>query len=1173
MTEPGGGREPIDRLVDEFLERRQRGESVSIDDYVATYPELEEEIRALFPVVEFVEEAVRPSRAGRSDTRSDTTGLTAETVARLARRGDAFGRYSIEGEVARGGQGAVLCVWDEDLQRRLAMKVVLPRTGLAREAPVADSRSVGRFLEEAQVTGQLDHPGIVPVHELGLDADGQVYFTMKLVKGRDLKTIFDLVRAGEEGWTQTRALHVMLKVCEAMAYAHAKGVIHRDLKPGNVMVGKFGEVYVMDWGLAKVVGREDVKDVRIRPELTTEEVRSDQRKAAADPDSPLFTMDGDVVGTPAYMSPEQALGDLERMGPHSDVYAAGAMLYQLVSGQMPYVPTGSRLDNYAIWYQVQKGPPDPLPEIAPETPGELVAICEKAMARDPGARYANMMELAEELRAYLEHRVVGAYRTGALVELKKWVERNKALAAALAAAVLALVAGLGVALVLLGELRDGLEKTQALALAGAASEARRSDPSLGLLLAREAVRKRESPETVTQLQAALSASHERFVFRGHEGPVWCIALSPDEDAVLTGSADGSARLWDLEGNELLKLDGHEGDVMNAAFSPDGGRILTGEGWGHRGMGSAARLWDRATGELLAVLQHEGPLSRKIDLPAGNRRGRLAVFSGDGKWILTGSADGTARLWDEEGHLVQSLPHESQVTSVSFSPDDRRILTAERNGVLSLWSLNGQELSRRRIHDGWVLSARFSPDGRSVVASGPDGTARVLRVDPRGAWMSEIVVLPEAGQVCPPTFSPDGGSILTASQNLVRLWRADGELLHVFPPHTGLVRGASFSADGQFVLTHSHHGSVRLLRVGGQVVDEFRGHRSGVGAGLVSRGGLVLTASDDWTARFWAVSSPELPVLNHASSVSRGIFSPSGDLILTVSSSARLWSRRGELLGEFEVGPDAGWAAAFTPDGQRILTERQYENSLTSWTRSGELVDRLPVRTEVRWFSISPDGGTVVTAEGSFVRIWALGHDDWRLRREIRLDDYPLRTAFSPRGDRFATGSGNGVVRLFDLAGDEELAFTVKGSCLGLAFSPDGESLLTGSAGGNLQLWALEGALQMDFLGHQGAVRSVVFSPDGTLVASASNDRTARMWTLDGKEVMQLQGELFRSIAFSPDGELLLTTSADGTARSWPVLARDPPAASRPATLPFRTHLLGRGEKLASKNCWGVKVAG
>ncbi len=367
-------------------------------------------------------------------------------------------RYRLDGEIARGGMGAILEVWDEDLRRQLAMKVALSRTGEGTTANVKelDPRILSRFLEEAQVTGQLDHPGVVPVHELGLDENGHVFFTMRLVRGRDLGKIFTLVADELEGWSVTRALGVMLKVCEAMAYAHSKGVIHRDLKPANVMVGRFGEVYVMDWGLARVQGHEDRHDLRIAEEsgdaaAAEAPVATDRREdASGASDAELYTMDGDVIGTPSYMAIEQARGQLDRLDARTDVYAAGAMLYRLLGGTAPYVPRGERLGASHVLVLLLEGPPKPLEELAPDVPGELVAICEKAMAREPDDRYGDMLALADDLRAYLENRVVRAYETGALAEARKWVRRNKPLAASLAAGVLALIGGLAASLVLKG---------------------------------------------------------------------------------------------------------------------------------------------------------------------------------------------------------------------------------------------------------------------------------------------------------------------------------------------------------------------------------------------------------------------------------------------------------------------------------------------------------------------------------------------------------------------------------------------------------------------------------------------------------------------------------------------------------------------------------------------------
>jgi formylglycine-generating enzyme required for sulfatase activity/tRNA A-37 threonylcarbamoyl transferase component Bud32 len=378
-----------------------------------------------------------------------------ERLAELARPIARGARFRREGILARGGMGVIHRAQDLELHRTMALKELA--LGPARQ----HARAASRFLEEAQITAQLDHPGILPVHELGVDESGHLFFAMKLVQGRDLRAIFDLVREGKEGWTQTRAVGVLLKVCEAMAYAHSKGVIHRDLKPGNVMVGSFGEVYVMDWGLARASGRRDLHDVRLKLDCASGSLHTERREEREDtPDSPLVTMDGVVVGTPAYMPPEQARGEIHLLSPRSDVYSIGAMLYDLLTGTVPFVPRRALVSKHTVLARVVDGPPTPISRLSPETPPELIAICEKAMARAPEERYPDTLALGDDLRAYLEHRVVRAHQTGAWAELSKWVERNRALALASAAAILALVSGLVASSLLYVEARENEQRAK-----------------------------------------------------------------------------------------------------------------------------------------------------------------------------------------------------------------------------------------------------------------------------------------------------------------------------------------------------------------------------------------------------------------------------------------------------------------------------------------------------------------------------------------------------------------------------------------------------------------------------------------------------------------------------------------------------------------------------------------
>ena len=449
QPEPHAARTAEDLLAD-FLTRQEAGEAVDLDQYCREFPHLADDLRRahgdLFGLYAALD-SIGASWAQRAELdpgkgdRGPAGALSRAVLERLSGRHLAPHRYVVEEEIARGGMGSIHRVWDETLRRRSAMKVILEeRSGDDRMR----EQRLARFLEEAQITGQLDHPGIVPIYEMGLDGEGRVYFTMKLVQGQTLKEVFDEYTRGEGEWTRTRLVQIIVRICEAMAFAHSRGVVHRDLKPANVMVGRFGEVYVMDWGLARVLRDGGVPEREYRAESNLPTVETDRREAAAsNPDSPLHTMEGDVVGTPAYMSPEQALGRSREVDERSDVYALGALLYQMLAGSMPYIPKGSSRSNREVWLDVRSGPPMPVEQLARDVPAELMAICERAMARDPVQRYPSMGELADDMRAYIEGRVVRAYETGALAQLKKWVSRNRALSAAFALSGLLLVGALG----------------------------------------------------------------------------------------------------------------------------------------------------------------------------------------------------------------------------------------------------------------------------------------------------------------------------------------------------------------------------------------------------------------------------------------------------------------------------------------------------------------------------------------------------------------------------------------------------------------------------------------------------------------------------------------------------------------------------------------------------------
>lgn len=416
-----------EELFAEYLAAVEAGEPADFEGLCAEHPESAAELRELKSLEERFASVI--SGGALSGSGSALTHALSDLV------GDGEAdleqpeteRYDVIGEVGRGGMGVVLEVYDHALRRRSAMKVVRAGGGQLQ------MRRLARFFEEAQLTGQLEHPGIVPVHELGTDDEGRTYFTMRLVEGVTLSHVFEEVRKGSVEWNLPRALGVLQRVCETLAYAHSRGVIHRDLKPANVMVGRFGETYVMDWGLATPEGQVAAVDGD-----------SDLSSGGAEFDQSLsrsglgLTLAGDIVGTPAYMAPEQAGVGEDVVGPRSDVYALGAMLYELLSGSAPYVEQGHAM---GMLEALRKGPPKELAKRVDDIAPELVAIAAQAMQRDPIQRYGDMVALSEDLRAYLEGRVVRAYESGRFAELRKWIGRNRALSGALLAALILAAVG------------------------------------------------------------------------------------------------------------------------------------------------------------------------------------------------------------------------------------------------------------------------------------------------------------------------------------------------------------------------------------------------------------------------------------------------------------------------------------------------------------------------------------------------------------------------------------------------------------------------------------------------------------------------------------------------------------------------------------------------------------
>ena len=1064
-------------------------------------------------------------------------------------------RYQYREEVGRGGMGAVLKVWDRDLGRHLAMKVVTGHGTTAGGDSPANHSKLTRFLEEAQITGQLDHPGVVPVHELGMDARGRCFFTMRLVKGRDLKAVFGAIHSDElvadpdlASWTRNRALSSVYRVCETMAFAHSKGVVHRDLKPANIMVGRFGETYVMDWGLAKIQGREDTRNLRLDTgdHASVSYVRTDRgQEAAEDPDSPLITMDGDVVGTPAYMAPEQARGELDKVGPQSDIYSMGAILYHLLTGRAPYSEPDQKLSPHVVLMKVLGGPPERIHKLRKDVPVELAAICEKAMAYSRRNRYATMLELAEDLSAFLEGRVVRAYQTGSVAEFKKWVERNKPFAAVISVALIILVSTLGRISYLKSQANETLNaKNTELVEAKLAAEdnARRAGENEVLANAakEEALANaRASLRSgyISNIQAATSRlrldetrSAADFLkqasgeFAGWEWrhlnlasdtsyKTWSsgiegaqrVAFSRDGRWIASVS-DNLQRSIELRsadtGAIVHKLAGHSQTITALAFSPDSRFVASGS------RDRSVRIWDVASGAS-SVLRNVGSVEDLAFAPYGNRLGvaTKGVAPKNGELLIFALGSGVdARMPEEPESTFDSGG--GAATAIAFGPRGRRLLSGSTEGLIHLWDLISQtKVATVDCGLSPVLSLSVASSGGLFAATTEDGLLRIVNSD-RGEIIAQRSLGMTIANDC--AFLQDGRLMLACGDGVMRLFNLD---------------------DSSLTSVHGHLASVTAVAV------------SGLGATMIS-------GSSDGTLKLWSCYSflPTTLLMGHQANVRDLTFDPSGKTLATASDDGMIWlwdATSGEmhhvLRGHNEYvrtlaySHDGEWLASGSGDETIRLWDAVTGEIFAVWAGHEKWVSELEFSPDDRYLASSSGDGTVRLWNVEEERCIAVleGHSAW-----VHC------LAWNPAGTRLISGDGNGEVIEWDpFRGTELHRYSVSsGGLRDLLYGPKGETFIAGGLDSSLRVWQVGGGQVMQLDQHHNGVSAVTLSPDLTRLVSAGADGTLFVWdTADWALLSDLHtGEInlpsliqsqIRAVRFSPDGTRL-ATSQGRTVRIW-----------------------------------------
>ncbi|KAA3607998.1 MAG: hypothetical protein DWQ01_13020 [Planctomycetota bacterium] len=1142
---------PAEEIFLEYLEEKDRGAATRLEDYCLRHPEFAEELRqlheqwkamrGLFNTSSIVVGLADQIREELGESAAPELCLTPEPaeqpsqVTELDRLFDwsGSGRYWPMGLIAKGGMGHIVKVWDRALRRHLAMKVVRRvRKGEAGSGSVKTHPNVHRFLEEAQITGQLDHPGIVPVHDLGLDGDKRPFFTMKLVKGRDLGAIFQDVFEQKDGWNLSRAVRVLLQVCETLAYAHAKGVLHRDVKPANIMVGNFGETLVMDWGLAKVLGeRQDRPSDKSAGQLISLVLTDRAEQAKDQPDSEFKTLDGTIVGTPAYMSPEQACGDLDRMDARSDVYSVGALLYELLTGTMPYVPIRERRSPRLILKDVEEGPPKPIYELAPQAPVELTAIAEKAMARRRRDRYQSMRALREDLEAYLDGRVVSAHASGTWLQLRKWMQRNRGMASAFAAVILlVLTAVLGFGIIQgVHAKRLSVEKYRANVVAAEASLRDHHIGAAASLL-------EQAPEQHRQwewehLQSRLDLS-QQVLPDAHQDVVRCLAVDDQNRWLASASWDGTVRLWHQNTLEHHLKFSQGRQILAAAFRPGTETLAYG------GYDGQIQFRDAQSGNQLLILPVPAITEDGLVTP---RPGQVASlgFSADGRFVAAGGYDGWLRIWDlESSEDPKPKPrvvgrHRSFIYGVSFEPETNAVWT-------SSWD--------RQVHR-YLDWQKFDPG--SITALPPD---RNFRGHTGPLW---------DGELCP----TDPKVLVTASDDWsVRIWNTEGgQPSTVLKGHNGTVTNVAFSPNGNRLATTSYDQTVRLWdRHTGRQLNVLNGHRGWIWSAVFLDEDRLVTGGSDGSIRLWDLRAPVSPVPelgDHGDWLYAVAAHPTADLLATGSLNGPItvWDLQSHEPVDVLLGHKSRvYGLAFHPK-LPLLFSISNDDSVRVWNLGDETLDGIApgdsryLSGHGNQFAIIYRGNLAMDLEGESLYFGASDHRVVRMDRRTgeslaSWDGHQqpvLCVALQPGGDLMASGSLDGTVRIWNrhergegqkelrLLGDPKGAF---GPTLDVGFSPDGKVLAASSRDNNLiRLWRVaDGRLLHTLQGHAGWVSSVQFMSDSRL-ASGSVDQSIRLWDTErGAQVVALYGHRhgISSLAFLPERGLLASASLDRTVRLW-----------------------------------------
>jgi WD40 repeat protein len=1093
------------------------------DQAVANNSAIETEIHTLRPLIEMLDRV--GARMGRDLTRLD--GPFAESDLKSL-----LGDFLIVRVIGRGGMGVVYEALQQSLGRRVALKI-LPSTC------AGDPRKVQRFVVEAQAAAALQHPHIVPVYMVGSDG-GTRYYAMQLIEGR---TVADLIAefrhhrgATSPSSGPTRLSRHLYRSCAELAqqaagalhYAHEQGIIHRDVKPSNLLIDGSGWLWVSDFGLARIAGQAEL------------------------------TLSGAVLGTLRYMSPEQALAARVVVDHRSDVYSLGATLYELVTLH----PIFEGDDRLELLRKISEEEPLAPRRIDPNIPRELETIVLKSIAKDPGERYATALELANDLDRFLKNRPILARPPRAIDHAARWVRRHKQAAAAGALSLVLMVIALGGA----GLWRDGMlrrhnsELRSALRLAETNElTARRLWYDSQMMLAQQAWAsgRVEFAQEISEGLRPEPGGHDLRGFEWNylrrlcqsdfsmlsrkESQTTATAVSPDGRMLVTGHSTGEMVFWNLAANrELRRLRAYDGPVGHLSFSPDG-RFLASASI-ILGAPNRVTLWNPGTGLRLASLprvagyinyltfasggnvlllvvhdlNHDLSKNKLVfwDLAHGRERPRPGAASiacsrmtcsPKGGWLATSATSGNVTLRDASTGAARKALSRSfpWIGELAACPDGRTLAVAELTAV-TLWDIEtDRELGSVAVTSPGPLT--FSPDGNHLAVLAESFKTIVLiksvRTDPQ-----QVALKGASGKLLHVAFSPDGRKLAGGGiGRMATVWDAiTGQTLAEFPREKRDVGCLIFAPGGESLIVPSELGPIRAwqCRKRCEPVEQLRGHNAEVwGLAYAPDGSTLISSGDDHSIKLWGARDGRLraTLKGHTALVASLAIRADGKLLASAGfeGAVRTWdlpsgTPRAVLLGH----TDSVRAVAFSSD-RRLVASAGSDKSIRVWdVNHREPILVLEGHTDnVRSLAFDPTGALLVSASNDGT-IRGIKVREGGKSFLLPCREHNSAVVFSPDGSLLASGDDEGKLTLWDVATwSKRRSVKVSDSgILCLAFSPNGGTIAAGCGDAKILLCdPLTGQSMLVLEGHTRRVNAVAFSPDGTTLASASHDQTVRLW--------------------------------------------------------------------------------